>query len=781
MNRRYFKLIVILIAAVSLSGCSLFKKKALKEPTFKTSGVSVATLAPGETTTILGEGFGAAKGQVFLGDTEAQVKTWKNDVIRIIIPKVEKGTYDINVAPPETKKKFVKKVAIRDAVRDELDEWVEGQGAIDSAAMEPLIIILKPTGSPQSGSFDFKSNVPKSADDLISEVESAFHMGVQAVELYFPADRTSSAEDYSDLSMDNIRYIVKEIARRCPGMIIMLDDVFMLDGNRRISRLLKDPSMEVVYNIGSFQEPDASDMRLTEIKDADAASSIINGIYNRNRTPLLEVMTSWQAFDIQQLALSGLSLPSATFLLNMSVDKRAVNNKKTYQDIKSLMPDGSRIIAAAVGENVTQIIGYAISGGDHVAIGLNYATFWPGNSSNYIQSNLFMVEKTIQVAEGIKRPLATLKEARELLGIIDKPRVNDSSFKVTNLTEGRPKTIYVKRGRNRIAVLDSLPSNSINYMASSYDGKETWLATDSGVYLTDDDVETFQKISPGKYGLPTAIAATSDNGVWFGTPGYGILKTTDRGSSFSRYNIKTESLIGEYITCMYGYDNEIYACVNGTEEGNPGKGIAYTTDSGENWYLWSAKHGLPFDSVRAVHVEDEWVYVGFGPYKTETEAAGMAVSNDFGKTWSMVKGISVPVLSINVWDGNLLLVGTKGGGAFMVDYNGSGARPITAVQHTETVRSIHIDSRGWIWIATDTEVLVSDDGANKFRSFTTEDGIGSTFLTGCETSPNGDVLISTKQDGDFPGGLTKISVSKATPETPEAAQPESADAEGGVD
>ncbi|MBM9832232.1 IPT/TIG domain-containing protein, partial [Enterococcus faecalis] len=52
----------------------------------------------GNELTLTGEGFGDSQGQVFFGNNEAQVTTWSDTLIKVIIPNVTSGKYDVKVS-----------------------------------------------------------------------------------------------------------------------------------------------------------------------------------------------------------------------------------------------------------------------------------------------------------------------------------------------------------------------------------------------------------------------------------------------------------------------------------------------------------------------------------------------------------------------------------------------------------------------------------------------------------------------------------------------------------
>ena len=756
------RLAVLLSAVLLLPSCGLIGRKKLVDPLFTAKEISVATVSVGETTSICGSGFGKDPGLVFIGETQAQIVSWKDMVIRIRIPQMPVERYEVSVQPPGCKKKYAGKLAVRAPVQEGRFEWVEGDPAkIDSSAMEPLVLVFKPVGPSTSGIFDFNAPLAKNTQELLEEIHWACILGVQMIQLYFPGDTTTGEKDYADVSMENIRRMVGEVGKRCPGVILDIDSTYMPDGNARLARLLPLVTSETILNIGSFEPAQDKDLRIAGITDPDRASMKIEESLSFYKHPVPYVMTSWQAFDIKDFAQRGVVFPEPrNVILSLALDQRAVDGRKAYDDIKGPLPPGTRVIAATNLLNVAQIMGYSITSGDHLALGFHYSKYWPGSSQVYIPGNMFLIEKALQVAERIRRPLASLEDAAGILGVRTIPPVADAKLKVLNKTSGKTRntTIKSRRGRGRLSVVEGAPSNTVLDAAPSYDGQELWILTDKGLFVSEDRGDTFQKIGikSRKPFSPRAVAATADGAAWLSSPGAGILKCSGYGKSCENYTVDSGALAGDFVESLYSYGNEIYSCVYSNEKDRApaGKGISYTTSGGKEWYVWASRDGLPYDECRTVFVEDAAVFVGFGGLKDDSQAAGMGVSHDFGKTWSLVEGIEAPVLSIAAWHDNTLIAGTKGGGAFVVNYNGTKADRIADVPETATVSKIVIDGRGWLWLATDSGILVSDSKTGPFRAFTTKDGVGSGTVTGGAYA--GETFFSTRPEGDSPGGLSKF-------------------------
>ncbi|MFC1474603.1 IPT/TIG domain-containing protein [bacterium] len=759
-------LFIILLAAVVAPSCGLIGGKKLEDAMFSPKGISVTTVATGETTSIYGTKFGDERGDVFVGDTQAQVVSWNDRVVRIKVPRVPEERYDVNVQPPGCKKKYAGKIAVRDALKDGLYDWVDGDVAgVDSSEMEPLVMVIKPVGPPMSGLFDFEAPISKSRDELLEEIEWAYIQGVQMVQLYFPARVTTGADGYADVSMQNIRYMVEEVGKRCPGMMIDIDSTYLPDGNARLARLLPMVTNEAIYNIGSFEPAPERDLRLTGITDADRAGAEIAESLSFYKHPIPYIMTTWQAYDIKNFAQGGTMFPEPrTAILSMALDHRTVDTKKAYNDIKNLLPPGTRTIAATNLVHVSEILGYAISQGDHLAFGFHYSKYWPGSSENYISNNLFLVEKALLVAEKIHRPIAPLEEAAGIIGVVPIPAATDANLKVVNKTSGGARNTYIKskRGRGRISVLNGLPSNNVTDLTTSFDGQELWALTSKGLYASEDRGETFGKVNirARKSFHPTDIATTANGNIWLASPGYGIYMSANYGKSYDTFTVDSGALLGDHVTSLHSYGDEIFACTYRVEKGlqPAGTGIGYTTNGGKDWHVWISRDGLPYDDCRTVYVEDAAVFVGFGGLSEESDASGLGVSDDFGETWLLAEGIEAPVLSIAAWHDNTLIVGTKGAGAFNVRYNGSMAEKIAEVPETAIVSDITIDGRGWLWLVTDSGILVSDSKSGPFRKLTVDDGVGSPKITGGAYA--GEMFFSTTPEEEFAGGLTKIVVAE---------------------
>lgn len=778
--------VVLVLAAALAGGCPGGDKAPPKE--FIISEISVTTLEPGETTSIFGEGFGAQRGTVFVGEKSAKIIRWNDRIIRIEAPAAQQERNNVEVQLPTGEQKYAGMIAIRTGVQNRLLDWVEQPlNKINGAEMEPLLAVYKPVGPPVSGLFDYDAPIPKTDGDLIKTVERACVQGAHLIQLHYPSNLSTGRDDYADTSMDNIRNITNSVKRVCPKALIDIDDTEMPDGNRMLTRLMPAGTHEVIPNIGRFDPPKNMKTDLDPITEADALRKRLAWSQDFFRHPVYVAMTTWQAVDLKQMTeLQGVRYPQpVSFILNMSFDNKAVDNKKTYNDIVDFLPSKSRIISAVTEQHVSEIIGYAVTSGHHLAYGYQYAFHWPGGSQNYIPENSLILEKIIQTADRIGRPIATPEQAREMLGYIERPSVHNTKIKA--FTKVRPKNIRLYGRQWKRGAVAGPPSNTITAIGSDYYHNEVWIATDSGTYYSDDNTESFVKVGLNVRGVRnvpvTAIEPTSNGAVWVATKGYGVLKTVDHGDAVNRYTVERGALLGDVVSCLYTYGNEVYTCTHEeTDDGMAGTGIAYTTDSGANWYVWTSEYGLPSNDVRTVYVEDEWVYVGFGAYGVEGDAAGMAISRDFGETWSEVRGIDKPVLAVRVWHDNTVLVGTKGGGLYAMNYDGTGARPLNFIPQTATVTGLEIDNRGWLWMVTDGGVIVTDDLGKTFETFTVADGVSSNAVTGAVYMPEKDVWFSSTPDNsENAGGLTRIMLAgRKEPQAPPAGKAPAADAAPGA-
>ncbi|HOO56700.1 MAG TPA: 3-keto-5-aminohexanoate cleavage protein [bacterium] len=742
-----FSIILILSIGLLIGGCSGKKGPSVPAPSVQL--ISAPTLSGGETTTLFGKNFGRGKGSIKIGDSPARVITWKDSFVRIRVPKIPDGVYPVEIQTADEQVVQSGRIGIRSS-EDDMFEWLETPiEDIDGSKMEPLVMMICPVAPADSKLFDYDSPMPKSSREMVQQIQWAHILGVQMARIYFPADINTGRDDFVDFTMDNVRGTISDISQKCPGMMIEAIDNGLSSYARTTVRSSSMLHFASPYTVGDFETTLMDGRKVAGVNSVDAVRKRLlrNSGYYLKSIPM--VMTQWQAYSISRLIKGGLDLGSpGVFQLYMGYDDRAVDDLKTYNMIKERLPKDSRVIAVATPMHVSQIVGKAVAEGDHIAFGYQFNRFWPGDSSTYIPNNLYLVEKILDVADRIRRPIATMEQAQEMMGKVARAGAVESQPDIRNIQSP-------KRARN-----NQLPSAALKGLTIDNTGEELWVAYASGTVYTVDEGKTFKTIKSAfrKKDVEFTDVVSTDNGaMWIGTRNAGLLKTANKGKNYNIYDTTGGILDGDYIGCLGSIGNMVYACTYGTEEGNPGKGIAYTINAGKEWYVITEADGLPSNEISALYMEDELIYAGMGKLVDDGSAGGLIYSDDYGVSWTHINGIEAKVTAITPMFDNTVVVGTRKG-AFLLSLGQKKARRIKGITEDTIITFVKVDNRGWLWLGTDRGVMVSSDRAKTFKNLSVNDGLGSQIVRDAEFIPPYDAWLATEAGGGAPGGLTKVHI-----------------------
>ena len=731
----YVSFVVLILAS---AGCR--KEKGPESPSPTVFRISVDSLTRGDTTTLFGDNFGRARGIVKIGDAPARIISWSNSLIRISVPNVKDGTYPVEIELPTGEIFQRGTIAVRGEMSDGLYDWIPAPiDSIDGSSMEPLVIMFAPVASSFGERFDYNAPIPKNREELLNELAWACEQGVQMARLFFPAELTSSNDDYADLSMRNIRSIISETVKNCPGMMIDVNDLDLPLSKRLLIR--SDPAVSVAspYGYGDFKTTLSSGEVVSGMNNYEAMNAALARTEGYYVKPLPVVMTPWQALSLPRLINAGAALQKPrVFQLYMAYDDRAQDDLKSIELSKTnLAAANPRYFNVVTTKNVARVVGYSVTSGDHIVFGFNYSRFWPGESDNYISNNMYVLEKILEVADRIGRPIATIEQAEKIIGRMKPPSAQTAKISVSPLS-----------GTGR----DVLPAGAVKSAARSADGSELWVAA-GGVFLSQDGGAKFKLVRVPYGVVPNHVAATDNGAIWIGSTSEGLMKTADRGANFNRYTVASGILDGNLIGCLHTSGNAVFACMNSSEAGNIGKGIVYSPDGGNEWYVITESEGLPTNEISAIFAEDNWIFAGIGTYSGDTGVGGLLFSGDTGVTWTRVQGIDSNVTAIHPWHDNTLMVGTRNG-LFTVEYGGARAAKAKSFPENARVTSMRMDNRGWLWIGASDGVYITDDKGANFRKIASSDGLPSDVVRSAVLAGSNAVIVATD------AGLSKIVVSR---------------------
>jgi signal transduction histidine kinase/ligand-binding sensor domain-containing protein len=219
----------------------------------------------------------------------------------------------------------------------------------------------------------------------------------------------------------------------------------------------------------------------------------------------------------------------------------------------------------------------------------------------------------------------------------------------------------------------------------------------------------------------TALRRDRDRNLWIGTYGNGVFRLS--GNELSSFGI-ADGLLNPTIRAIFEDDegNLWIGSQNGLQQLRDG---AFTT--------WNRHHGLADDNVRAVYEDREgtlWVGTATSLYRWESGA------------WVKVKDDRLArILSIEQTRDGTRWFGTANG-LYRTVHGVTTPFTVSGLSNN-TIRDIHEDRRGDVWIAT------TDSGLNRIRrdgtveSFAGRGGLGSEYAMAITETPDGRIWVAT--------------------------------------
>ena len=181
-----------------------------------------------------------------------------------------------------------------------------------------------------------------------------------------------------------------------------------------------------------------------------------------------------------------------------------------------------------------------------------------------------------------------------------------------------------------------IPNVGIERLVVGKNSNELFIAGRQGLWHSEDAGEHWHERNKGFIGSEVVdIVKAADGTLYAGTYSLGMLKSTDRGQSwtFASYNLKNPyiMLIAAHPTdeqTLFATTNGgIYASDDGAQTWNR-IGKEFFGES-EFWQDISHFHGIAFDPTNP-----QRIYIGGGGDQYTPKGAGIIISADGGKTWS---------------------------------------------------------------------------------------------------------------------------------------------------
>ncbi|WP_254430672.1 MULTISPECIES: 3-keto-5-aminohexanoate cleavage protein [unclassified Ruegeria] len=272
---------------------------------------------------------------------------------------------------------------------------------------KPCIICVAITGSVPRKSDN--PAVPISVSEQIESTQEAFEAGASIAHLHVRNDDETPTSD-----PDKFAALQDGLKKHCPGMIVQMSTGGRSGaGQARGGMLPLRPDMASL-TVGSnnfptrvYENPPdlvawlASEMRTYEVKPEIEAFD------------LSHIFRAKEMADAQEL----LGTPYVQFVMGvknaMPVDRLAFDFY--VQTVHRLFGSDAPWCAAGIGRHQITLNDWAISAGGHARTGLEDNVRL--DRETLAPSNAALVERTIEICEKHERPVATWRQARDILGL----------------------------------------------------------------------------------------------------------------------------------------------------------------------------------------------------------------------------------------------------------------------------------------------------------------------------------------------------------------------------
>lgn len=307
------------------------------------------------------------------------------------------------------------------------EEWYARLGA---GTLPPLIITVAITGGVQGK--EINPNHPESAEEQIEQLSECYKLGATQVHLHVrkpdnPTLTTADAAEY--------RRVNGMIREACPGIIINTTTGGGIGAEWEEARLASTESNPEVCSLD--MGPIVSKFTLRKRKpplfgrdedfELDTCAAVTYGetekyakiMLEKGIKPEMEVWTTGHYTLVRNLINQGLVKPPYMIQFVMGFGGGAYATPKEVIHLMECAPKPSVFSVLGVGLYQTPMVATGITLGINVRTGMEDNVLY--KKGELCKNNAQLVERVVRMATDFGREIATPKQARQMLGISEKP------------------------------------------------------------------------------------------------------------------------------------------------------------------------------------------------------------------------------------------------------------------------------------------------------------------------------------------------------------------------
>jgi 3-keto-5-aminohexanoate cleavage enzyme len=270
--------------------------------------------------------------------------------------------------------------------------------------MEKLIITVATTGAMTT-----KENtpyLPTQPEEIAQEVYDAYKAGAAIAHIHVRTE-----EGKATMAVDRFKATVEAVRAKCDIIINMTSSGGL--GFSDEERIL--PHVEMKPDMGTF---DAGSMNFYQGVFLNSPTFLekLGTAYNENGIkPEVEVFDAGMVWNAKRLLKTGHLRTPIHFQCCMHVWGGMEGTAENLSYLVNHLPEGSTWSAFGCGPTADLITAMAINRGGHARVGLEDNVYL--SKGVLAEHNYEFVEKIVKLADIYKRPVATVAEARQILGL----------------------------------------------------------------------------------------------------------------------------------------------------------------------------------------------------------------------------------------------------------------------------------------------------------------------------------------------------------------------------
>lgn len=269
--------------------------------------------------------------------------------------------------------------------------------------MDKLIITIAPTGNVPTKSLN--PYTPVSNDEIIKDLKACYELGASVAHLHVRDEHglpTSNYRIYSDLleKLDQANLpIIRQLSTGARG------------GENNLAN--RGQMLSLDCDMASLSTGSSNFTSSINENAPDLIEALANKMRENNIKPEIEVFDLAMIHNAKYLLKKGILKGPLHFNLVMNVPGSLPGTPKNLMFLIESLPKDSTFTVSGIGKSQVQMLTLSILMGGHVRTGLEDVLKIDGQ----LVTNMDLVKQIVTIAHALRRPIAKVEEARNILGL----------------------------------------------------------------------------------------------------------------------------------------------------------------------------------------------------------------------------------------------------------------------------------------------------------------------------------------------------------------------------